>query len=102
VLGSDLVARLGGDEFAVLLTEINDPHDAITVAERIIDRLAEPEPLAGHMLRVRASVGIAVSRPGDHGAAELLRRADTAMYEAKRAGSHGWRLHGSVTVGEPA
>jgi diguanylate cyclase (GGDEF)-like protein/PAS domain S-box-containing protein len=102
VLGSDLVARLGGDEFAVLLTEINDPHDAITVAERIIDRLAEPEPLAGHMLRVRASVGIAVSRPGDHGAAELLRRADTAMYEAKRAGSHGWRLHGSVTVGESA
>ncbi|MEU4156542.1 diguanylate cyclase [Actinoplanes sp. NPDC026670] len=93
VLGSDLVARLGGDEFAVLLTEINDPRDAITVAERIIDRLAEPEPLAGHMLRVRASVGIAVSRPGEHGTAELLRQADAAMYEAKRAGSHGWRLH---------
>ncbi|GIE76520.1 hypothetical protein Aph02nite_24700 [Actinoplanes philippinensis] len=97
VLGRDLVARLGGDEFAVLLTEIGDPHDAITVAERIIARLAEPEPLAGHMLRIRASVGIAVARPGEHGAAELLRRADTAMYEAKRAGSHGWRLHSAVS-----
>ncbi|MEU8663605.1 hypothetical protein [Actinoplanes philippinensis] len=42
-------------------------------------------------------MGIAVARPGELGAAELLRRADAAMYEAKRAGSHGRRLHSAVS-----
>jgi diguanylate cyclase (GGDEF)-like protein/PAS domain S-box-containing protein len=91
VLGRDLVARLGGDEFAVLLTEVGNEHDAETVAERILDRLAAASPVAGGSGTVRASVGIATLRPGITDPAEALRRADAAMYEAKRAGTHRWK-----------
>ena len=88
-----VVGRLGGDEFVVVLSEIRDPDDAVAVAQRIIDRLREPEPVAGHLMTIRTSVGIAVQALGEQPGDEALSRADAAMYEAKRAGTHGWSLH---------
>ena len=80
----DTVARLGGDEFAVLLEDVAVEAEAIAAAERIVAALAEPLPLPGRTVPVRASVGVAFDRaePGMT-AVELLRNADTAMYEAK-------------------
>ncbi|MGR6322806.1 bifunctional diguanylate cyclase/phosphodiesterase [Micromonospora soli] len=81
----DLVARLGGDEFAVLLRGLPAPAVAAHRAESLLGALHEPLDLDGMRISVEASGGIAVA-PASGGMAELLRRADVAMYQAKRAG----------------
>ena len=81
----DTAARLGGDEFAVLVEDIAGEEDAVRVAQRLLEALAAPFVLRGKELTVGASVGIAVSAPGDT-VDELLRNADVAMYTAKQAG----------------
>ncbi len=82
---TDLVARLGGDEFAVLLRGLPAPAVAAHRAEALIGTLHEPFDLDGMRISVEASGGIAAA-PATGGIAELLRRADVAMYQAKRAG----------------
>ncbi|MEV0153466.1 bifunctional diguanylate cyclase/phosphodiesterase [Micromonospora sp. NPDC050686] len=81
----DLVARLGGDEFAVLLRGLSAPAVAAHRAEALLAVLHEPLDLDGMRINVEASGGIAVA-PASGGMPELLRRADVAMYQAKRAG----------------
>ncbi|MFG3688973.1 putative bifunctional diguanylate cyclase/phosphodiesterase [Micromonospora sp. NPDC047740] len=81
----DLVARLGGDEFAVLLRGLPAPAVAAHRAEALLAALHEPLDLDGMRISVEASGGIAVA-PANGGMPELLRRADVAMYQAKRAG----------------
>ena len=77
----DLCARLGGDEFAVLL---DGGSDAETVAERIVEALQDRFEVDGHEMFVGVSIGIASGRQP---AETLLRNADVAMYQAKRAGT---------------
>jgi diguanylate cyclase (GGDEF)-like protein len=87
VRGSDCVARLGGDEFAVIMDELPTPQVASTAAEKICRALAAPFDLGGHDVNVSASIGIAIfPRDGADGSV-LLRRADTAMYRAKKRNS---------------
>ncbi|MFY1597247.1 putative bifunctional diguanylate cyclase/phosphodiesterase [Micromonospora sp. WMMD737] len=81
----DLVARLGGDEFAVLLRGLPAPAVAAHRAETLLATLHEPFDLDGMRISVEASGGIAAA-PATGGMPELLRRADVAMYQAKRAG----------------
>lgn len=81
----DTPARLGGDEFALLLEDRGGVDRALDVAEGLLESLRQPVALAGYDLTVLASVGVAVSAPGMT-TAGLLRDADIAMYEAKRAG----------------
>ena len=81
----DTPARLGGDEFAILLEDSGGVDRAIDVAESLLRLLREPVSLAGYELAVLASVGVAVAAPGMT-TSGLLRDADIAMYEAKRAG----------------
>lgn len=80
---SDTLARLGGDEFAALLMD-TDGMGATLTAGRLLSALTHPFDLDGHPFYVATSIGIAVYP--DHGddAASLLRRADVAMYNAKR------------------
>jgi diguanylate cyclase (GGDEF)-like protein len=80
---ADAVARLGGDEFAVLLPG-STAVDAQYVAGEMLQVLEAPMTLAGHLVDVRASIGVAVFPEHGRESATLLRRADTAMYEAKR------------------
>ena len=82
----DTASRLGGDEFTILLEGLDGPEDAAVIAERLGAALAAPVPLEGHAVHVTASVGIAFSAGGDADADALLRRADAAMYRAKRRG----------------
>lgn len=88
----DTLARLGGDEFTILLDAINDPADAERVAERIQEVLSQPFKLAGHELTMSASIGIAFSDCGENTVEELLRDADTAMYQAKSLGKAQHRI----------
>ena len=97
VRDGDVVARLGGDEFAVLLRAAGAV-DAERVADRLRLALDEPVSLSGRAVDARASIGGAVSQPGDT-VAVLLHRADTAMYDAKRRGGGRYALHGTVLHG---
>jgi len=93
IRAGDTVSRLGGDEFVVLLPEISQQQDAVAIAEKIIAVLQEPMEVGGQGLFTTASIGIAVNRAeDDFDANELLRRADTAMYAAKRAGRNRYCL----------
>jgi diguanylate cyclase (GGDEF)-like protein len=84
--GSDTIARLGGDEFAVLLPTATLA-DAHQIAARLLELLEEPFSLGGLQLEIDASIGIALSPEHGTDADTLLRRADVAMYIAKRNGS---------------
>ena len=81
----DTAARMGGDEFAILLEETESVDVAVDVAERLREALRTPFSVAGAQLRVTGSVGIARAESGEASTLELLRDADIAMYEAKRA-----------------
>jgi diguanylate cyclase (GGDEF)-like protein len=80
------IARLGGDEFTVLLEGIDDPGDALRVAERIHRVLAVPFSLDGYEVFATVSIGIALGGSGYDLPEDLLRDADTAMYDAKGRG----------------
>ncbi|MHB8234007.1 MAG: diguanylate cyclase domain-containing protein [Solirubrobacteraceae bacterium] len=81
---SDLVARFAGDEFVVLCPDVADPEMFGPIAERFAVAVAEPVSLAGREVRPALSIGTALARSADT-PDDLLRRADQAMYEAKRA-----------------
>jgi len=91
---SDLVARLGGDEFAFVLERVKQPEDAGLVAEKILRVLARPFRLQGAEIQITGSIGI--SFYPEHGGkpATLVRKADQAMYQAKRAGKNRYQQAG--------
>ena len=80
----DLLARLGGDEFVVLLE--GDGETALRVASRVQRALAEPLTVGQETYRLSASVGVALFPSDGEHVAELVRKADIAMYQAKRRG----------------
>ncbi|AGA34633.1 diguanylate cyclase/phosphodiesterase (GGDEF & EAL domains) with PAS/PAC sensor(s) [Thioalkalivibrio nitratireducens DSM 14787] len=88
----DLLARLGGDEFVALLPRLARPHDAGTVARKMLDVLARPMVVDGHELTLSASVGIAVHPADGADVDTLLQHADTAMYSAKDAGRNTFQF----------
>ncbi len=87
VEGEEAGATEGGDEFTVLLEEVTDLAEAVTVGERLLVAIRQPLVLAGRHLAPGASVGIAV-RVGEAGitADALLQAVDTALYQAKSDG----------------
>jgi diguanylate cyclase (GGDEF)-like protein len=89
----DTAARLSGDEFAVLLPRVADAEQAMLVARRLLDILQQPLFMEGHQVPVSASVGVAVVTPMSVDASELVRRADVAMYAAKRGGKGRCELY---------
>ncbi len=83
---SDTVARLAGDEFTVILEGLRGAGDAKALAGKLVETLRAPIDLAGTRRVVTVSVGIAICEDAQTDDAELLRRADAALYEAKRRG----------------
>ena len=80
------LARLGGDEFTILLNDINDPSDAVRVANRVEESLRQPFLIEGQEVYTSASIGIASSMSGYDRADAIMRDADLAMYRAKALG----------------
>lgn len=86
IRGADTACRYGGDEFVIMLSEIDSPDIASTLAVEIGARLSEPYILDGHKIHMAVSVGVAVY-PGDGRAFnDLMKQADIAMYRAKGSG----------------
>jgi diguanylate cyclase (GGDEF)-like protein/PAS domain S-box-containing protein len=83
---NDVVARLGGDEFAVLLHGLDGERRATAMAERIMQTFSQPFTLNRHYAHASVSVGVAVSGAINRRPEDLLRAADTALYDAKALG----------------
>ncbi|BAN47736.1 PAS domain S-box protein [Metapseudomonas resinovorans] len=93
----DTVARLGGDEFVVLLTGLEGKRSAVTrqvreIADKLRKLLAEPMLLEGHRLQVTPSIGIALIPDHGDSPADLLKRADIALYRAKDSGRNAIQI----------
>jgi EAL domain-containing protein (putative c-di-GMP-specific phosphodiesterase class I) len=91
----DTLARFGGDEFVVLIEAVDDPAEAVQVAERITEELRRPFIMEGRELYVAISIGISLGHDRTHDPEGLLRETDTAMYRAKEDG-------GTFRVFDPA
>jgi diguanylate cyclase (GGDEF)-like protein len=92
---SDVIARFGGDEFVIVLGQVDDAEAAHEVASRVVDSLSQPVPLAGgETARIGASVGIAMCCAGEETLNDLLKKADAALYAAKRDGKSTYREAG--------
>ncbi|HJX20154.1 MAG TPA: diguanylate cyclase, partial [Steroidobacteraceae bacterium] len=83
---TDTIARLGGDEFAVLTTDAKHPDDVVSTARKILASLEGPFAIGDQMVETGASIGIALYPVHGDDPGTLLRRADVAMYVAKRSG----------------
>lgn len=99
---ADTVARLGGDEFVVLLPRINKEQDAAAVAEKILQTLGGPFIINQQVITISASIGIAIFPKNGDVEDVLLRSADAAMYDAKRAGRNCFRFFGASDLGAEA
>lgn len=97
----DLVARLGGDEFAVLIEGDNAFSRAGSAATRIVEVLRSPMVANGVVLEVSASVGVSWSSSPVEVPRSLVRAADHAMYEAKRAGGNRVVFAGDDSISAP-
>ena len=95
---SDTLSRLGGDEFVILLPVIASDEDgtvrhAFQVAEKIHEALRQPYRIEGHQLYTSCSIGITTLESFPDDIDEVLRRADTAMYQAKEEGRDRTRFY---------
>ena len=88
----DILARMGGDEFTALL-DLEFPEQAAKIAEKLIERLSICQQIEGLDMTLGASIGIATYPDCGANLDGLLRAADIAMYEAKRAGRQQYRFY---------
>ncbi|NRR32393.1 diguanylate cyclase [Oxalobacteraceae bacterium] len=88
---SDTVARLGGDEFTIIMERIAQESDAATLAAKIVQAMRVPFDLDGTVVSVSASIGLAFYSDEELSPAELLKQADTLLYQAKQGGRDTFR-----------
>jgi len=88
----DTVARLGGDEFVIAMRRVVGTHDAANVASKLIATVSETYSIRGNTLNLTASAGVSLYPGQGKDMETLLKSADLAMYEAKRAGKNAYRI----------
>jgi len=89
----DTVARLGGDEFAVIQAGVSGVEGASIMAERLVLEVARPYEILGHKVEIGASVGVALFPSHTSDEAELMSRADLALYAVKKAGRNAFSIY---------
>ncbi len=89
----DRVARVGGDEFICVIPEMNDEHEAVETAGRLIEQLSTPFLVFGHELYITTSIGISMFPYHGDDIETLIANADTAMYRAKQEGRNLFRMY---------
>lgn len=93
IRSSDVAARLGGDEFVILLNEIPGKELAIEIANKIIAKMKTPFVLNGEKLSITTSIGITYFDTENKTADLLLKEADDALYDAKKAGKNRYIVY---------
>jgi len=90
----DLAARIGGDEFAVVVSGVDRVEDVVPIATRIVAEMQVPFEVEGARIQLGASAGIVMITPEAGSVDELVKRADTALYDAKSAGRGRYAVYG--------
>jgi len=91
---NDTLARLSGDEFTIIMEDLTEAKNASVLAEKILRTLAEPiKKIDGHTLYISGSIGISLFPQDSTDAKNLLKYADTAMYQAKEEGSNTFKFY---------
>ena len=93
VRDTDTISRLGGDEFVILLPELQDVSTVSTVAQKVLEHLADPFDIRGHILNTSFSIGIGLYPDDGTDFDTLLKLADAAMYYAKDCGRNTYRFY---------
>ncbi len=93
---NDFVARLGGDEFVVVLSELDQLADATRLAAKLNNLISVPVQLAEGVARISTSIGISLFPANGRSSAELLGKADDAVYQAKAAGKNQFQWAASA------
>jgi diguanylate cyclase len=94
----DTVARWGGDEFVILLEAMDEEHEARRVAQTLLDRFARRMQVGEHRIDLGVSIGISMYPRDAFEAAELIQRADEAMYLSKHRHGNGYSVFGTESV----
>jgi diguanylate cyclase (GGDEF)-like protein/PAS domain S-box-containing protein len=89
---TDTVSRLGGDEFVVLLSQVEHEEDVAVSARKILRTLAAPHPVDNKNLDISVSIGVSTYPSDGPDAENLMDKADTAMYEAKKQGRNNYQF----------
>ncbi|MBI5308376.1 MAG: EAL domain-containing protein [Planctomycetes bacterium] len=90
---SDTVSRHGGDEFTFTIPDIAKPQDVAPLAQKIIEAVSPPFHIENHEINVTCSMGIAVYPLDASNAADLIKKADIAMYHAKEQGRNNFKFY---------
>ncbi len=88
----DTLARFGGDEFALVLPQIQNHGDAVTIAEKILDALKEPFEVDEHELFITCSIGISIYPEAGETMDSLIQSADMAMFCIKEKSKNGYQF----------
>ncbi len=89
----DTLSRQGGDEFLIALKDVRDSESITVVTDKLMESMAEPVKISGHELSISLSIGIAVYPDDGQDFETLLKKSDTAMYQAKESGRNTYRFH---------
>ncbi|MBT8438144.1 MAG: diguanylate cyclase [Gammaproteobacteria bacterium] len=95
---SDVLARLGGDEFVIVLFDIPDNSQALTVAEKLLLILSDKYIINGNEINASASIGICFFPEKQMNVEKLISRADSAMYKAKELGKNRYYINNPRAV----
>ena len=88
----DTVARLGGDEFIIVLWHLSGSHRAALLGSKVIEAVSQPYRIEGQTVSITTSAGISIYPVHGEDAETLMKSADMALYEAKRAGKNACRI----------
>lgn len=89
----DTFARMGGDEFAIILESIDSAMDVIHVAQKIIDLFLKPIAIEGNKIYTGTSIGISIYPDDATSYSELIKAAETAMYQVKEAEKNNYQFY---------
>ena len=94
----DTVARVGGDEFIIALWQVANTSDVATVATKLVEIVSQPYFIEGRSVTITTSAGIGIYPDHGEDVASLMKSADAALYEAKRAGKNVFRISQQTIV----
>lgn len=93
---ADTVARLAGDEFTIILTDIQNPQDPEIFAQKVLKELSAPFSIKQKEVTITTSIGIGIFSVGEETAETLLKKSDSAMYEAKKHGKNTYKVFNKI------
>jgi len=90
---TDICARVGGDEFVVIVTQLEDEQSVVDIAEKLLKQLQLPVSIAQNQYQLGASIGISLHPKHGQQLAELLEKADQAMYRVKQQSRNSYQVY---------